>query len=114
LEDLNEVFKIITSEDKNGKCNLVLHKGLATKGNRYKLYQKHVNFDLRKYYFVNRIVAQWNSLPDNCVSSTSINMFKNRLEKFLHDQDIYFNWKANLTGTGNRSKSDLNVYFDIC
>jgi len=101
--DLIEVFKIIASEDNNGNCNLAFHKGLATRGNRYKLYQKHVNYDLRKYFFVGRIVAHWNSLPDSVVSSDSINMFKNRLDKFLHDQDIYYNWEADLTGTGDRS-----------
>jgi len=31
--DLIEVFKIITSEVNNGNCNLVPHKGLATRGN---------------------------------------------------------------------------------
>jgi len=36
-------------------------------------------------------------------------MFKNRLDKFLHDHDIYYNWEADLTGTADRSKSDLNV-----
>ena len=82
MRDLIEVCKIITNIDNNGNCTLILHKGLETRGNRYKLYQKHVNYDLRKYSFANRIITIWNSLPDNIVSSTSINMFKNRLDNF--------------------------------
>ena len=74
--DLIDVFKIITNIDNNGNCISTLNKDLETRGNRYKLYQTHVNYDLRKYFFANRIITLWNSLPDNVVSSTSINMFK--------------------------------------
>jgi len=41
-------------------------------------------------------------------------MIENRLDKYLHDQDIYYNWEADLTGTGDHSKSDLNGNFDNC
>ena len=51
LQELIEVFKIITNKDNHGNCTLTLHKDLVTRGNRYKLYQKHVNYDLRKYFF---------------------------------------------------------------
>ena len=106
-----EVFKIITNKDNHGNCTLTLHKDLVTRG-RYKLYQKHFNYDLRKYFFANRIITIWNSLPDNVVSSTSINIFKNRLDYFSHAQDVYFNWKTDLTGTGDRSKIHYETSLD--
>ena len=106
--DLIEVCKIITKKGIKSNCNLFLHKELVAGGNRYKLYQKHVDYDLRKYFFANRIITLLDSLLDNVVSSTSINMFKNCLDYFLHDQDIYFNWKADLTGTRNKSEKQLN------
>ena len=40
--DLIEVFKIISDKDNHGNCTLTLHKDLVARGNRYKLYQKHV------------------------------------------------------------------------
>ena len=83
---------------------------MHTRGNKYKLYMKQVNYDLRKYFFSNRIIAVWNSLPDHVVASVSINMFKNRLDKFLHAQDLFYNWEANLTGTGDRSYSFESSY----
>ena len=46
------------------------------------------------------------------VSSTSTNMFKNSLDEFLRAQDVYFNGKADLTGTGDRSESHYNANFD--
>ena len=72
--DLFEVFKIITNKDKNGNFTFILHKDFITRGIRYKLYQKHVKYDLRKYCFTKRIITMWNSLPDNVVSSASNNI----------------------------------------
>ena len=57
-------------------------------------------------------ITIWNSLPDNVVSSTSINMFKNRLDNFCMLRMFMFNWKADLTGTGDRRKSHCNTNFD--
>jgi len=35
--------------------------------------------------------------------SETVNQFKNRLDKFWSNQDIIYNYKAELTGVGNRS-----------
>jgi len=51
-------------------------------------------------------------LPENVVSYTSINMFKNRLDTFLPARDVYYNWEADLTRIGDCSKSDYNADFD--
>ena len=37
------------------------------------------------------------------VSAGTINTFKNRLDKFWSDQDILYDYKADLHGIGNRS-----------
>ena len=42
-------------------------------------------------------------LPDTVVMSESVNQFKNRLDKFWSNQDLIYNYKAELTGIGNRS-----------
>jgi len=60
---------------------------------------------LRKYYFSNRVIQIWNSLPDSVVESKSINSFKNNLDKFWQNEDVKFNWKANLTSAGSHSLS---------
>ena len=36
-----------------------------------------------KYFFSNRITNAWNSLPSNVVTATSLNAFKNDLDKFF-------------------------------
>jgi len=44
------------------------------------------------------------TLPDTAVMSETVNQFKNKLDKFFwSNQDIIYNYKAELTGVGNRS-----------
>ena len=45
---------------------------------------KHL--DIRKYFFSQRVVNAWNSLPQKIVDADSVNSFKNRLDEF----DKYF------------------------
>ena len=34
--------------------------------------------DMRKYSFSQRVINEWNKLPNDCVNASSVNMFKNR------------------------------------
>ena len=74
-----------------------------TRGNKYKLTQHHCHYDLRKYNFTNRVIPIWNILPNHVVSAETVNTFKQRLDKFWIDQDVMYNYKADLHGIGNRS-----------
>ena len=38
---------------------------------------------MRRNFFSNRVVAQYNSLPDNVKKASSVNGFKARLDEFL-------------------------------
>ena len=61
--------------------NLLLIQA-QTRGNKYKIFQDHVKYSLRKYFFSNRVIQTWNSLPDFVAASGTINSFKNNLDKF--------------------------------
>jgi hypothetical protein len=56
-----------------------------------------MNYNLRKHFFSNRIVAMRNSLPNNVVSAESTNRFKFHLDKFWAHQDFKFDWNAEIT-----------------
>jgi len=43
----------------------------------------------------------WNSLPNDVVEIDSIDTFKNRLDKYWSNQDVLFNFNADLIGTGS-------------
>lgn len=42
----------------------------------------------RKNFFTNRVVQEWNGLPEDVVSSPTINAFKNRLDNYLSDSAV--------------------------
>ena len=56
----------------------------------FKLDKGRAKYDLRKYYFTNRVVNAWNSLRDHVVLSETINTFKSRLDKFWKHQDMIY------------------------
>ena len=60
-------------------------------------------------FFSNRIIPLWSNLPDNIVSSPTLNTFKARLDKFWENQDVRYNWKVDILFIGSRSKVELTV-----
>ena len=53
-----------------------------TRGHSMKLTKYHCSIDATKYYFSNRVVNVWNSLPNDIVSAPSVSCFKSRLLQF--------------------------------
>ena len=74
-----------------------------TRRNDLRLQKTRVIYDLRKYYFTNRVLNIWNSLPNHVVLSDTVNTFKSRLDKFWQHQDVIYDFKAEISGTGSRS-----------
>ena len=100
-----EVYKIVTNKyESTVSPVLEFHTNTITKGNKYKLLNQSFHQDVRKYSFTPRIVNTWNSLPDYVVNVDSMEVFKKRLDKFLSNQPVKFDWRASLTGTGDRSE----------
>jgi hypothetical protein len=103
--DMIETYKILTGKYDNEVIpKLELCKSTVTRGNSFKLATHRTRYDLRKYFFSNRIVNTWNSLPDEIVTSITTNQFKNTLDRFWGEQELLYNYKADLTGAGNRSR----------
>jgi len=69
-----------------------------TRGHTKKLVVNRCHFDVRKYSFCIRVVSIWNSLPNEVITATSVNSFKNRFDLFWADQEVLYNYKANITG----------------
>ena len=64
---------------------------------------RNVKYDLRKFSFYNRVVNTWNSLPIWVMSTNTTDTFEATLHKFWHNQDIVYNFRAQLQGTRSRS-----------
>jgi len=101
--DMIMVFKIVTGIIDSVASFKFISSHSVTRGNRYKLTQKHVHYNLSKFSFSNRVVPIWNSLPDYVVSACSVKVFESRLDNFWRDQECLREWKASLSGIGSRS-----------
>ena len=54
-----------------------------TRGHNYTLVKKQSRLDVRKYSFSQRTITVWNNLSTECVHASSVNMFKNKIDKYL-------------------------------
>ena len=52
----------------------------VTRGINYKLFKHRVRLDVRKYFYVNRVVNLWNCLNDNVVCSRTLHEFVHKLD----------------------------------
>ena len=57
----------------------------TTRSHPYKLSKVRVNTTQFQYFFTNRIINLWNSLPDEIVTAESVNSFKNGIDSHLKE-----------------------------
>ena len=109
--DMIEVYKILRcSYCKNVNLHLELHQDNVTRGHSLKLVNSRCHCDLRKFSFLVRIVNILKSLPTSVNSANNVNTFKNRLDRFWTNQELMYENKISLTGTG--SKSSIDNFYD--
>jgi len=75
-----------------------------TKGNDMRIFKTRFKYDVCKFYFTNKVVDTLNSLLHNIVTANNTNIFQRRLEAYWHDQDIIYDFRAQLQETGSRSE----------
>ena len=86
--DLIETFKIIKGFDNVNPLHFFEFDNGTTRNNGYKLKGKRFQTNVAKFFFTNRVINIWNSLPTAVVEAKSINSFKNRLDKELKRRGI--------------------------
>ena len=60
---------------------LILSK--IARGHNYTLVKKQSRLDVRKYSISQSTINVWNNLSADCVHASSVNMFKNNIDKYL-------------------------------
>ena len=84
--DQIEVFNIVNgyeNVDRNTCMFFKLKEGSRTRGHKAALVKEQCRLDMRKYSFSQRVIHEWNKLPNDCVNASSVNMFKNRIDRYL-------------------------------
>jgi len=80
--DLIETYKILSGFEKV-TCHHFFQlqsSGYQTRGHSMKLQVQRSRLDTWKYFFSQRVVQHWNSLPQSVVDTTSVTTFKRRLD----------------------------------
>ena len=79
-----QVYKIL-----NGHYDIepetIFHRSRVhqTRGHSFKLSKATTSLNVRKFYFSNGIINDWNDLTEHIVYATSLNQFKGRLDKHM-------------------------------
>ena len=79
-----KVFKIL-----NGHVNIdrnilfSLKKDSKTRGHKVTLVKDQCRLDIRKHSFLQRTINEWNKLATDCVNASSVNIFNNKVDKYL-------------------------------
>ena len=79
-----EVFKILNGyENIDSIIFFEINESKITRGHNYTLVKKQSRLDVRKFSFSQRTINVWNNLSTDCVHASSVNMFKNKIDKYL-------------------------------
>ena len=79
--DMIDAYKYIHDHYDCDRPLLPMSGMTHTRGHSLKLKRNFSRLDVRKYFFSQRIVSLWNSLPEEVVTAPSINSFKARLDR---------------------------------
>ena len=61
-----------------------------TRGHTLKIHKKGARLDCRRYSFSQRLVNNWNALPVEAVSCTTVNSFKGKIAPLIQHIAIGF------------------------
>ena len=79
-----EVFKILNGyENIDSNILFEIKESKITRGHNFTLVKKHSRLDVRQFSFSQRTINVWNKLSKECVHASVVNMFKNRIDKYL-------------------------------
>ena len=78
------MFKILNGyENIDSNLFFEIKESKITRGHNFTLVKKQSRLDVRKFSFSQRTINVWNKLSEECVHASSVNMFKNRIDKYL-------------------------------
>ena len=83
--DLIETFKILKGLESIPVNSLFELNTSITRGNSLKLTKPQSGLNIRHNNFSQRVINRWNRLPEHVVASTSVNRFKNAINRHFRE-----------------------------
>lgn len=92
--DMIETYKILNGQvDSTGRSLLNIAEQGYTRGHSKKLQKHYCRTALRSHAFRNRVVDNWNALPETVVTAPTLNTFKNRLDKHWYNHPNLYHYR---------------------
>jgi len=91
---LIELFKILKGNSvPELQCMFHVNKN-TTRGHDFKLKKGFVKTLLRQNFFSQRVVNCWNSLPKDAIDSSSVQVFRNKLDKYYSERGVVYEYET--------------------
>ena len=91
--DLIQIYKIYNGiDDVNFHSLFSPATSSLTRNSEGKILMRHCNTNLRKFYFSNRIISNWNSLPYNVKNANTLNDFKIFIDRDTKLGDSFYGY----------------------
>ena len=71
-----------------------LEENSVARGHSLKIVKKGARLDIRKKSFPYRIINIWNYLPEQIIKAEDIQIFEGRLDEFMNNQEVMYDFKA--------------------
>ena len=91
--DMVQLYKIMNEMDQVHLRALEINAETRTRGHNVKLVKKHHKYAITKNSFTARCANPWNSLPEGCVNSQTLNSFKSSLNTAWKHKENKFYFK---------------------
>ena len=88
--DLIMTYKILNDNVLVDKDYFFTMNTSHTRSNGFKIYKKYNRTSTRRFTFSQRIINDWNSLPNDVVTSPNVLTFKSKLDNFMYNQCFSF------------------------
>ena len=88
-----EVYEIVSGKyDSAVTPTLIISDTHENRGNDLRFQKSRLKYDMHKFYFTNRVVDKWNSLPNWVVTANNTKIFKKRIDQYWQHRDIIFDF----------------------
>ena len=77
--DLIDTYKFVYSHYKTPADHFFTQGTGLTRGHEKKLFKTHSRTEIHKHFFSQRVIDNWNKLPEDVVNAKSVNSFKKKL-----------------------------------